>query len=89
MGFSELPALELHFCFLLPPAPARTADWSAIRAGQHLTGKKIEESCGASALHRFTDEVTLLRAIPAPGNTAIPGVAFHPVGTVGSRAGLV
>src|SRR6516162_1894503 len=24
------------------PAPARTADWSAIRAGQHLTGRKIE-----------------------------------------------
>jgi hypothetical protein len=59
-----------------PPAPARTADWSAIRAGQHLTGRKIEQSCGASAPHRVTDEVTLLCAIPAFRGTATLAVLF-------------
>jgi hypothetical protein len=28
-------------------------------------GRKIEQSSGATAPHRFTDEVTLLRTIPA------------------------
>src|SRR6516225_2415003 len=48
------------------PAPARTADWSAIRTGISLGGKS-RQGCRASALHRFADEVTLLCAIPASG----------------------
>ena len=59
-------ALRSDFIFdsFLPPAPARIAVWSTIRAGQHLTGRKIEQSCGASASHRFADEATRLCAIP-------------------------
>ena len=69
-----------------PPAPARTADWSAIRAGQHLTGRKIELSCGAcgpTSCNRRSNS-----------SLRHPGISWHrhsgcalssPAGTIGPR----
>ena len=41
---------------------------------QIRAGRKIEQSSGTTVPRRFTDEVTLLRTIPA-----------DPMGTIGSR----
>jgi len=56
-------------------ANPETRNFVAFR--QIRAGRKIEQSSGATAPHRFTDEVTLLRTIPA-----------IPMGTTGSRLGL-
>jgi hypothetical protein len=61
MAESEVFARPASFS----PATARMAHRSAIRAGKFEPGGIIEQSCGAAAPHRFADEVTLLRAIPA------------------------
>src|SRR5262249_35096124 len=58
------------------PAPARITRWPATRAGQISPGGIVDQSCGTTAPHRVTDEVTLLRAIPAS----------RPVGTIGPRS---
>ena len=93
---SRSPSSSAHF---VPPAPARTADWFAIRAGQTVgssdcwpddrppsPGGTSDQSCGALAPHRVTDEVTLLSTIPAPVAQACPQAFTTPQALVAGIA---